>query len=143
MGFLGLLKLKVHPFVEHNEKIKVQVQYKETKQEFQVEPYTYLEEILNQMPLDDEANLDAINEKQILKNQDKIIIPIKTETACISINHASLDSLTQLVGVGEITAQRIIDYRHEHGYFQTIDTIKNVKGIGEKTFEKMKDQLCI
>ena len=61
----------------------------------------------------------------------------------ININTANLEELEQITGVGPVIAQRIIDYRNENGPFQQIEEIKNVKGIGDVTFEKMKDEITI
>lgn len=55
----------------------------------------------------------------------------------ININTASKDELIRLPGVGEVTAERIIIYREEHGPFTTIEEIQNVKGIGKKKFERI------
>lgn len=61
----------------------------------------------------------------------------------ININSASLEELDVLPGIGPAYAQKIIDYREANGGFKTIDEIQNVKGIGPKTFEKMKDQITV
>lgn len=58
----------------------------------------------------------------------------------ININIASKEELTVLNGIGPKLADRIIDYRTANE-FQTIDDIKNVKGIGEKKFETMQRDL--
>jgi len=58
---------------------------------------------------------------------------------CININTATLDQLTTLNGVGESTAQKIIDGRP----FSTIEDILNVSGIGESTYDKFKDDICV
>ena len=42
-----------------------------------------------------------------------------------------------------MTAEKIIDYREENGRFDTIEDIKNVSGIGDKTFEKLKDDIRV
>lgn len=61
----------------------------------------------------------------------------------IDINKAGADELQTLPGIGEAYAGRIIQYREQNGSFKSIYDITNVKGIGEKTFEKIKDQICV
>jgi len=61
----------------------------------------------------------------------------------ININTASLSDLDKLDGIGPTYAQRIIDYRSANNGFKSIEEIKNVKGIGDKTFEKLKNQITI
>lgn len=61
----------------------------------------------------------------------------------INLNTASAYELTALPGVGEATAQKIINYRESHGGFKTIEEIKNVKGIGDATFNKMKANISV
>jgi competence protein ComEA len=61
----------------------------------------------------------------------------------ININTADLTALDKIPSVGPAIAQRIIDYRTQNGGFKSIDDIKNVKGIGDKTFEKMKDLITV
>ncbi len=60
----------------------------------------------------------------------------------ININTASADSLMTLPGVGEVYAKRIIDYRSIKK-FTSIEEIKNVDGIGDKTFDKIKELITI
>lgn len=57
----------------------------------------------------------------------------------VNINTASNAELDQLPGVGEITAQRIIDYRLQNGPFSSIDELMQVPGIGSNKFENLKD----
>lgn len=54
-----------------------------------------------------------------------------TSEGKININTASAKTLTLLNGIGEVLAQRIIDYREEHGPYSKISDLLNVKGIGE------------
>ena len=61
----------------------------------------------------------------------------------ININLATTETLKQLKGIGDVKAQAIIDYRNENGRFKNINEILNVKGIGEKTFEKIKDHITV
>ena len=60
----------------------------------------------------------------------------------ININTAGPEELQLIPGVGPAIAGRIIEYREDHGQFQSIEEIKNVKGIGDKTLEKIKDHIC-
>jgi len=62
-----------------------------------------------------------------------------TNTSCVSINNGSKEELMTLNGVGESTAQKIIDGRP----FETIEDIMNISGIGNATFEKMEDDICL
>lgn len=56
----------------------------------------------------------------------------------ININEASTVELTSLPGIGETYAQRIIEYRETNGDFTSVDELVNVRGIGERTLEKIK-----
>ena len=56
----------------------------------------------------------------------------------LNINTASIEELQTLPNIGEATAQRIVDYRTQHGNFASIDVLQNVKGIGAKTLEKLR-----
>ena len=59
----------------------------------------------------------------------------------INLNTASVTELMQLPKVGAHTAQRIVDFRKEHGGFQRPEDLMNVKGIGEKSYQKLKPYL--
>lgn len=64
-------------------------------------------------------------------------------SAKININTASTTELDKLPGVGPSRAEQIITYRAENGGFKSIEEIQNIKGIGPKTFEKMKDMITV
>lgn len=66
-----------------------------------------------------------------------------TETNKININTADATTLQQLSGIGQKRAEDIIAYRTQQGAFKTIEDVKKVSGIGDKIFEKIKDQLCV
>ena len=68
---------------------------------------------------------------------------IAEELAKVDINAASKEQLMALDGVGESYAERIIEYREKNGKFQRPEDIMHVKGIGEKTFEKIKDKIVV
>ena len=61
----------------------------------------------------------------------------------ININTASLTELEKIPGVGPEIANRIIAYRTNHGQFLCLDNLKEVKGIGNKKFEAMKDCIAL
>lgn len=58
--------------------------------------------------------------------------------ALLNINTASTEELQTLPNIGEATAQRILDYRTQHGDFDSVDALQNVRGIGAKTLEKLR-----
>ncbi|MCJ7653964.1 MAG: helix-hairpin-helix domain-containing protein [Dehalococcoidia bacterium] len=61
----------------------------------------------------------------------------------IDINRAEPWLLEALPGIGGVLAQRIVDYRSENGPFRTIEDLLKVSGIGEGTFEKIKDYITV
>lgn len=61
----------------------------------------------------------------------------------INLNTASKEELTKLSGIGEAKAQDIIDYRNTNGSFKTIEEIKNISGIGDALFAKIKDNISV
>lgn len=65
------------------------------------------------------------------------------ENGLININTATLDELMQLDGIGEVKGRAIIAYREEHGSFASVSELLNVKGIGEKTLEKLRDNVTV
>ncbi len=105
-----------------------------------------------------DADLVAINLAKKVTDGEEIIVPKKgaqDETAGnsagtssekngkININTADLATLEKLPGIGEVKANAIIQYRKEHNGFKTIHEITRVSGIGEKTFEKIKDLITV
>ncbi|MCK4715282.1 MAG: helix-hairpin-helix domain-containing protein [Candidatus Marinimicrobia bacterium] len=75
--------------------------------------------------------------------EDKPISDEITAVLSINLNSASAEDLMRLPKIGKVTAQRIIDYRNKHGRFSSIDELLNVKGIGEKTFARIKGEVTI
>ena len=77
---------------------------------------------------------DAIRLEEVV-----ILIPRFVESAPIDVNRATLDDLISLPGIGPALAQRIIDYRSEHGPFQSVDELERVSGIGPLTIQGFID----
>lgn len=63
--------------------------------------------------------------------------------AAVDINKASKDDLDKLPGIGPVKAQAIIDYRTKNGPFKSIEDLKNVNGIGDATFDKLKSEITV
>jgi competence protein ComEA len=61
----------------------------------------------------------------------------------INLNTANATDLESLPGIGKSTAQRIVEYRQKSGGFKKIEELMNVKGIGEKSFLKIKSRLTV
>jgi competence protein ComEA len=76
----------------------------------------------------------------------KLHIPRSGEKAAaqlIDLNRADLPLLLSLPGIGEVRAEAIIDYRRKYGPFRDIHDLTNVPGIGESTFEKIKNDITV
>lgn len=84
----------------------------------------------------------SLSYTQVLKDKDVIVIPEKKEQLKISINSATQEELQTLSGIGPSIASRIIEYR-KNNTFQTLEQIKEVKGIGDGLFNKIKDAICL
>ena len=119
--------------------------------------------------LTEDANLNGINLAMKIKDEGHYIIPkFGEETADtvtndneyrnenntlnepesnndnkININTADLSELDSLPGFGQVTAQKIIEYRQEHTKFNSIEELMNIKGIGEKKFNNVKDYIYV
>lgn len=104
------------------------------------------------------ADLNKVNLATKLKDESHYIIPkigdnlesFNNETSendnknnLININDATIQELDTLPGVGEATANKIVNYREEKGKFNSIEEIKNVNGIGDKKYEELKNLISI
>ena len=65
------------------------------------------------------------------------------ENKIVSLNSATIEEIQSLPGIGEAKAKAIIEYRDENGSFQSVEDIKNVSGIGDSLFEKIKDYITL
>ncbi|MBC5624375.1 helix-hairpin-helix domain-containing protein [Clostridium sp. NSJ-49] len=107
--------------------------------------------------LTSEANITNINRAKKIQNHELVIISnindennntvfnevIIESNGLININLADINELKKITGIGDVKAQSIIEYREKNGGFKSVDEIKNVDGIGEKTFEKIKEKITL
>ena len=114
--------------------------------------------------LKEEADETLINLASIITDGEKIIIPYKENNledkgnkkinelynstleksnGKININTASIEELKTLTGIGQSTAEKIINYRNEVSKFEKIEDIKNVSGIGDSKFNSIKDKIVV
>lgn len=107
------------------------------------------------------ADADHVNRASFVEDGQKIIIPVKgseyangsdlaseyadsiiPDEGLININTASADELKTLTGIGDVTAEKIIEYRSSKA-FKSKEDIMSVDGIGSKTYEKIKDRITV
>lgn len=61
----------------------------------------------------------------------------------ININTATVEELTELPRIGEVTATRIVAWREENGPFSSTDELMNVQGIGERVYERIRPYVTV
>ena len=83
--------------------------------------------------------IPTLNEAKTLKESPFISQTVSDDM--ISLNHATVTELETLPGIGPKKAQSIVAYREQNGGFQSIEELKRVDGIGEKTFEQLKSSV--
>ncbi|WP_160685690.1 helix-hairpin-helix domain-containing protein [Clostridium sp. C2-6-12] len=86
-----------------------------------------------------DVNKEVSNESSGIKSSDNKVQGGNNKR--ININTGTLEELKTLNGVGDSKAKSIIEYREQNGGFKSIEDIKNVTGIGEKMFERIKNQI--
>ena len=105
-----------------------------------------------------DANLEGVNLAAKVADGQQVVVPRKdasggvaapagapgegeATSAPISLNTATPEQLDQLEGVGPATAQKILDWRKDHGGFRSVEDLKQITGIGPKRFEALKDKV--
>ncbi len=116
---------------------------------YKLEKGARVEDVLVRAMLRPDADLDAINRAAFLKDGQKIVVSVKGSSASrsyqrkININKATGEELRTLPHIGEVRSSDIINYRNTHGPFTSVEELKNVPGIGEETFKRLKDLVVV
>lgn len=120
-------------------------------------------DLIKKAKLKSNADISHINLSEKLVDQKMIYIPTKNEQyvstnnnqqptnsnetiqgqSQINLNTANEASLTKVPGIGPSKAKEILNYKEQHGQFTSVDELKKIKGIGEKTFEKLKQYFTV
>lgn len=113
----------------------------------------------------EDAAADYLNLAETVSDREKVYVPTekevetqfaaKVETSAgtkqagedaqdkVNINTADIEKLTTLPGIGEAKANRILAYREEHGGFQSIEELKDIDGIKDGVYNKVKDLIVV
>ena len=106
----------------------------------------------------DGADISSINRAEEVTDGQKIVIYSKEDISQegeasesysqtaedkVNINKADSSKLQTVPGIGPATAQKIIEYREKNGRFSSVDELKNVSGIGDKTLENMREYITV
>lgn len=127
-----------------NDYLLVEIKGAVEKQEvIKIKKGSNINDLLKLVNLNEDADLSTIALQDTLYNNQVIVIPYKKQYNLISINSADIDQLITLPGIGKTIALRIIEYRNTYGSFNNLDDLKNVKGIGEIKFEKIREYISL
>jgi competence protein ComEA len=102
------------------------------------------------------ADLAGINLAAKIGDGQQVIVPVRAATAGaaasgqaaapgqpLSLNTATVEQLDELDGIGPATAQKIVDYRRQHGGFRSVEELDEVPGIGEKKLAALKGKVRV
>ena len=78
-----------------------------------------------------------------VSTQAKAQGPSASASAPVNLNTASVAQLETLPGIGKATAERILEYRTKNGSFKKVEDLMNVRGVGEKSFLKLKPLVTV
>lgn len=112
-----------------------------------------------------DADTSKVNLASIVRDEQKIYIPFLVNETCansnelnknsinynssnysdklVNLNYATEEELQSLEGIGPSMARKIIEHREQNGYFSSVEDIKNVNGIGEAKYNKIKNDITI
>ena len=122
-----------------------------------------VEDALQKAGLTNQADADALNRAALLNDGQKIVVPFADEAHTINqqensgenslptteqnhkinLNQATITQLMDLPGIGEVKAGAIIQYRQEHGGFQSVEELLQVSGIGRAIYAQVADSVYV
>ena len=125
-------------FLFSSNNVDKKIDVKVNDYEYSVPVGTTYKELKDEYKLDDSSN---VADDVVLYDNQEVLVD--DASGKISINKATYEELITLPGIGPKTAERIIEYRNTYGPFWTLEDIKNVKGIGDKKYAKLKEYITI
>ena len=129
--------------IDLNKTIEVEVRGQVIEKTINLPIGSTFNDLLKEIELVDGYDISSYSLNQVLYNKQIIVVPKLKEYQLISINSASINELCTLPGIGESTAVKIIEYRNNYGGFNSLEELKNIRGIGEKKYEKIKELITL
>lgn len=107
--------------------------------------YEYKQKCVENIATDESVDISSYvdNGTSIIDNKVQKENNTDTKKDLVNINTATKEQLLSISGIGTSKAESIIAYREEHGSFKTIEDIKNVSGIGDSLYEKIKNNITV
>ncbi|PTH23777.1 hypothetical protein BU600_07100 [Staphylococcus arlettae] len=125
---------------------------------YKMRPSDRVKQLLEKAVPTTDADLNQINLAEKLIDQKLIIIPRKGEITTniatqfktdksnqqqVNLNTATEEELKNVNGIGPAKAQAIIEYRTNNGPFESVEQLKEIRGIGDKTFERLQSEFTV
>lgn len=104
---------------------------------YEVKNFSYIKEVEQKVQTSCSQGINDIENDACIESKEE------SSTGLVSINTATKEELMTLPGIGEKKAEDIIKYREENGNFTAIEDIKNVSGIGDSLFDKIKESITL